>query len=60
MYIFIWYFHFKDKTVVSLFYLYNLYTGKMASLYWDGPHGVFHDRENKRDFFLYKMLGELK
>ena len=30
--------HYKDKTVVRLSYLYNgnSYTGKIASLYWDG------------------------
>ena len=36
------YFHYKDKTVVRPFYLYNgnSYTGKSASLYWDGPPGI--------------------
>ena len=37
-----WDFHYKDKTVARLFYLYNgnPFTVKTTFLYWDGPPGT--------------------
>ena len=40
-------FHYKDRMVMIVSYLYNgnLYTGNMASLYWNGPQGAVSVRK---------------